>query len=591
MNKNNQQYTWDLTHMYKDLQSWQEDYEKVIKLTEEIEGLKGQITKSADNLEKVLTLHEQLSIKLTGIFVYAKMFFDQDMSNPQAKELYEKADALHTRIQDRLAFLQPELLKLDPEKFSEFVTSNPQLKIYNHMFEKLFAQKEHVLTPEIEEILAKMNSLGGSFEKVYDDLTINDIEFPQVKGSKDTETIIANNANYSKALVNPDRVLRKNFFKGLLGTYGKHINSLTSAYYGSVKHNVFLAKTRKYQSARQMTLQENFIPEEVYDNLLETVRNNTLVLHDYLNYRKQKLKLDELHFYDLFVPIVENIDRTYTFAEAQEIVLEATAILGEDYTNVLKEAFTNRWIDVYPGKNKATGAYAIEAYGHHPYSLLNFTGTLNDVFTLAHELGHVMHSYYSSQNQPYVYSNYTIFTAEVASTVNEQLLFDYLLKKTTSAQEKAFLLSNHLDNIRSTLYRQTLFAEFEHQAHKMVEEEKPLLPEVLCNLHEELYQIYHGKEFVIDPELKFEWARIPHFYSAFYVYQYATGISAAISIAKKILTEGKPAVKKYREFLTKGGSDYSLNLLRSAGVDMTTPQPILDAIEDFRQTLKQLKDL
>jgi oligoendopeptidase F len=338
-----------------------------------------------------------------------------------------------------------------------------------------------------------------------------------------------------------------------------------------------------------MALQGNFIPEEVYDNLIKTVRDNTDVLQEYIAFRKKVLNLSDIHFYDLFVPIVKDIDRSYTYEEAQELVLAATSVLGSDYTDVLKEAFTNRWIDVFPGKNKVSGAYAIEAYGEHPYSLLNFNGTLNDVFTIAHELGHVMHSYYSSKHQPFINSDYTIFTAEVASTVNEQLLFDYLLKNSSSKEEKALLLSDHLDNIRSTLYRQTLFADFESQAHQMVEEEKPLLPDTLNNLHAELYGIYHGKDFVIDQELSYEWARIPHFYRAFYVYQYATGISAAISIANKILTEGEPAVKKYREFLTKGGSDYSINLLKIAGVDMASPEPILDAIGNFRKTLEELK--
>lgn len=591
MENKEKKYTWDLSHMYKDLASWQQDVEEVKKLVKQITSLKGNITNSGQNLHKALTLSDQLGIKLTGVFVYAKMFFDQDMSNPQAKEIYETADALHTKVQDQIAFLEPELLQMKPEKFKKYVQTNPKLSIYNHMFEKLFQKKEHIFSTEIEEILTKMGSLGSSFEKVYDDMTINDIEYPEVHGEDKTEKISANNTNYYKALISQDRLLRKNFFQGLLGTYGKYLNSLTSSYYGSVKHDVFLAKTRKYNSAREMALKENFIPEEVYDNLITTVRENAKPLQDYINFRKDRLKLEKIHFYDLFVPLIKEIDKSYTFEEAKELVLEATKLLGEDYTNVLKEAFNNRWIDVYPGKNKASGAYAIEAYGHHPYSLLNFTGTLGDVFTLAHELGHVMHSYYSSKNQPYINSDYTIFTAEVASTVNEQLLFKYLLNNSNSQEEKALLLSNHLDNIRSTLYRQTLFADFESQAHQMVEEEKPLLPDVLCKLHKKLYEIYHGQDFVVDDELGYEWARIPHFYRAFYVYQYATGISAAISIANKILTEGEKAVQNYRQFLTKGGSDYSINLLKIAGVDMASPEPILDAITNFKNTLEELEKI
>lgn len=590
MEKKDEKYTWDLTQMYANTKAWYKDVEEAKKLTQAIVALRDKVTESAQNLILTLTLNDELGIKITQVYVYAKMYFDQDMKNPQAKELYEIADALHTKIQDQLAFLEPELLKMDKERLQEYSKVEAKLKTYTHMFEQLFLKKDHVLPVEAEEILAKMNSLGSSFEKVYDDLTVNDLPYPEVKSSQG-ETIIANNANYYKVLISQDRDLRKNFFQGLLGAYGNYINSITSAYYGSVKHDVFLAKTRKYKSARQMALQENFIPEDVYDNLIITVKNNRNVLQEYVTFRKNILKLDRIHFYDLFVPLVKDVDKTYTYEEAQELVLAATSILGDDYTKVLKEAFSNRWIDVFPDKNKVSGAYAIEAYGYHPYSLLNFTGTLGDVFTIAHELGHVMHSYYSSKNQPFVYSDYTIFTAEVASTVNEQLLFNYLLENSSSKEEKSLLLSNHLDNIRSTLYRQTLFADFESQTHQMVEKEKPLLPEVLTNLHKELYNIYHGSDFVIDDELGYEWARIPHFYRAFYVYQYATGISAAISIANKILNNGENAVKKYREFLTMGGSDYSINLLKIAGVDMASPEPILDAVNNFKETFLELKKL
>ncbi|MFZ5944570.1 MAG: oligoendopeptidase F [Bacillota bacterium] len=583
-------YTWDLSHMYQSAEQWRKDLAAAKSLAEKIIELKGSLTVSAENLLTALQLHDELSIKITGIYVYAKMYFDQDMGHKEAKELYELADALNSKINDQLAFLEPELLEMDENTFNKYSSLEPKLLVYNHMFEKLFQKKEHIFSTEIEEILAKMNSLGGSFEKIYDDMTVNDVEYPEVEDTEGNK-VVANNANYYKALISQDRPFRKKYFKALLGTYGKYINSITSSYYGSVKHDVFLAKSRKYSSARQMALSENYIPAEVYDNLISTVRSNTKVLHEYFDFRKKILNLDGIHFYDLFVPLVKDIDKTYTYEEAQDLVLKATSVLGKDYTAVLEEAFANRWIDVFPGKNKASGAYAIEAYGHHPFSLLNFTGTLGDVFTLAHELGHVMHSYYSSKNQPYVNSDYTIFTAEVASTVNEQLLFNYLFNTTSSQEQKALLLSNHLDNIRSTLYRQTLFADFESKTHQMVENEQPLLPDVLGSLHKELYKIYHGENFIIDEELSYEWARIPHFYRAFYVYQYATGISAALSISKKILEGGETAVNNYRKFLTKGGSDYSIELLKIAGVDMATPEPIIDALENFRETLDQLKKI
>ncbi|SMB92748.1 oligoendopeptidase F [Desulfonispora thiosulfatigenes DSM 11270] len=586
----NDKYTWDLTAMYKDLQAFEEDKKIIGKLSTNLTQKKGTLTTSANNLLEALQMKDELSIKLMKVYVYAKMSFDQNMANAKSKQLFEVAHNLHSKVQNQLSFLEPELLVLDETTYAKYVENTPELSIYNHMFEKLFKMKEHVLSKEQEEILSHMNSIGSSFEKIYDDLTVNDIKYPIVKDSTGEE-IIANNNNYYKALISPDRTLRENFFKSILGTYGTYINSFTSSYYGAVKHDVSLAEIKNYKSSRHMALSQNFIPEEVYDNLIKTVTANVAPLQEYIEYRRSKLGLDEVHFYDLFVPIVNDIDKTYTFEEARDLVLKATSILGEDYTDILKRAFDERWIDVYPNKNKVSGAYAISAYGYHPYSLLNFNGTLNDVFTLAHELGHVMHSYYSEKNQPFVNSDYTIFTAEVASTVNEQLLHHYLLNNTTNNNEKALLLSMHLDNIRSTLYRQTLFADFENQAHKMVDNGDPLLPNTLCDLHESLYQKYHGKKFSIDSELKYEWARIPHFYRSFYVFQYSTGISAAISIAKKLLNEKEAAVKNYRDFLTKGGSDYSLKLLKTAGVDMTSKEPILAAIKDFQETLKSLQEI
>ena len=582
--------TWDLTPMFATTTAWREGLAAAQDTAKELTALQGNITVSADNLYHALQLNDRLGEQLAALFVYAKMYFDQNMSNGEAKDIYETVDSAYTNIAEELSFFEPELLTMTPDTYRQFTQEKAELSLYDFLMEGLFEKKEHIFSQQIEEILSKMGALGNSFEKIYDDMTVNDIIYPQIQ-TPDDETIEANDTNYYTALCNEDTAFRAEYFDKFLGVYQQHINSITSIYYGSVKNDVFLAKSRKYPSARAMALSSDHIDEAVYDNLITTVREHAAPLQEYVALRKEVLNLDEVHFSDLFVPLVKDVDRQYTYEEAQEIVLAATAVLGEDYTNVLKEAFANRWIDVYPAKNKATGAYAIHAYGHHPYSLLNFTGTLNDVFTIAHELGHVMHSYYSNKNQPYVYSDYCIFTAEVASTVNEQLLFDYLYKNSKSDEEKALLLSNQLDNIRSTLYRQTLFADFEHQTHQMVEQGLPLLPDVLCTKYRELYEIYYGKDFTIDEKLTCEWARIPHFYRAFYVYQYSTGISAAVSIAKKILNNEPNAVENYRKFLTCGGSDYPINLLKIAGVDMSSPQPIVDTLNDFQETLDQLKPL
>jgi len=586
----NEQATWDLTHLFLSADHWKKELEYAKTLTDQLAQMQDTLLKDAQNLYVALQLNDTLGEKLTALAVYAKMYFDQNMSNPEAKDIYETIDLAFTEINEKLSFFEPELLNLSETVWQDFMLIEPNLKLYDFSIKNLLEKKEHIFTQQIEEILTKMGALGNSFEKIYDDLTVNDIIYPEIT-TPEGEVIIADHNNYAIALAHPDHNFRQLYFEKLLGVYKAYINSISSVYYGSVKNDCFQAKSRHYQSAREMNLSGLHIPEDVYDNLITTVRNHTAPLQDYVTFRKEKLGLNEIHFSDLFVPLVQDSDRKYTYEEAQEIVLKALSVLGEDYVAVLKEAFANRWVDVYPATNKATGAYAISAYGYHPYSLLNFTGTLSDVFTIAHEMGHVMHSYYSNLNQPYIYADYCIFTAEVASTVNEQLLFDYLYKNSTSDEEKAILLASQLDNIRSTLYRQTLFADFENITHTQVEQGQPLLPNKMCQTYGELYKIYHGDDFVIDELLTYEWARIPHFYRAFYVYQYSTGISAAVSIAQGILSEKESAVENYRSFLTKGGSDYPIELLKIAGVDMASPKPIEDTIQYFANLLDELKSI
>ncbi len=582
--------TWDLSHLYQDLKSWEQDIRNIEELTAQVAANKGRISSGAGILYDTLQTMDKLGIRLEWVASYARMAFDVDMGNPQAKTNYEKIDNLIARISDQLAFYEPELLQLEPEQFEAYKKEEPGLETYSFMFEKLFQQKNHILSPQEEEIIARMNSLAGSFRKIFDDLIVNDVVFPEIIDEKG-EKVTANETNYRRMLNSYNRSIRENFFKGLLGTYGSHINTLTSTLSGSIKNEVFTARTRKYKSSREMALQRNFIPLKVYDTLIETVRSKVDVLQQYLELRRRVLGYEELHFYDLFVPLVPGIDKTYSFEEAKNMVLEALSILGNEYLADLKQAFDQRWIDVYPNKGKISGAYAAGVYQLHPYSLLNFTGTMEDLFTMAHELGHVMHSYYSNKHQPYVDSDYAIFTAEVASTVNEYFMYKYLLAKAATKEEQCHLLSTHLDSIRSTLYRQAFFADFEMQLHEMAEKEVPLTPETLCQKYHDLYEYYHGPNFTIDTELTYEWARIPHFYSAFYVYQYATGISAAIALAKPIYEQKPGAREAYLEFLKQGGSNYPLNLLKKAGVDMSTSAPVKLAINDFADTLEKLKSL
>ena len=584
------QMRWSLREMFPADEDWNREMEQASEVAKALAGRKGHLAENAEALAETAGLYLELEEKLYRLMVFANSNFDQNMADPAAKKLYETAQNQSTAIGEALSFMAPELMRYSMEDFHRYCEEKPELKEFAHFAEDFFARKEHILSDEMETLLVRMNDMGESFSKVFEDLTVNDMEFPMIQ-TLEGESIRANEANYAMALENPDPAFRRDYYKGLLGTYQKHINTLTSIHYGSVKNDCFTAKSRKYASARAAALFANHIPETVYDNLLETVRANVEPLHKYVAFRKERLGLDTLYFSDLFVPLVQESARKYTYEEAQKLVLDAVSVLGEDYTALIQKAFDERWIDVYPREAKRTGAYSTGAYKCKPYVLLNFTGTLDDVFTLAHELGHSLHTWFSNENQPLLYSGYSIFCAEVASTLNEQLLSRWLFEHSTSKEEKALLLCKRLDDIRSTFYRQTMFADFEYQTHKLVEAGEPLVPETLCGIHRKLNEDYYGPELTVDDYLSCEWARIPHFYSAFYVYQYATGIAASTAIAHRIFTEGAPAVADYRKFLTTGGSGHPIDLLKIAGVDMASPKPVLDTIETFRTTLQELKAL
>lgn len=584
------QMRWSLREMFPADEDWNREMEQASEVAKALAGRKSHLAENAEALAETARLYLELEEKLYRLMVFANSNFDQNMADPAAKKLYETAQNQSTAIGEALSFMAPELMKYSMEDFNRYCEEKPELKEFAHFAEDFFARKEHILSDEMETLLVRMNDMGESFSKVFEDLTVNDMEFPMIQ-TLEGESIRANEANYAMALENPDPAFRRDYYKGLLGTYQKHINTLTSIHYGSVKNDCFTAKSRKYASARAAALFANHIPETVYDNLLETVRANVKPLHEYVAFRKERLGLDTLYFSDLFVPLVQESARKYTYEEAQKLVLDAVSVLGEDYTALIQKAFDERWIDVYPREAKRTGAYSTGAYKCKPYVLLNFTGTLDDVFTLAHELGHSLHTWFSNENQPLLYSGYSIFCAEVASTLNEQLLSRWLFEHSTSKEEKALLLCKRLDDIRSTFYRQTMFADFEYQTHKLVEAGEPLVPETLCGIHRKLNEDYYGPELTVDDYLSCEWARIPHFYSAFYVYQYATGIAASTAIAHRIFTEGASAVADYRKFLTTGGSGHPIDLLKIAGVDMASPKPVLDTIETFRTTLQELKAL
>lgn len=581
---------WKLEDLFGNTEEWKAALETAKKDAESLAGMKGCAGANAQNLKKTAVLYEKMNRTLETVFLYAKCKFDENMADTDSKNLYETAVSAGTEISEKLSFLAPELMQLTPEIFEGYCKELPELGLYRKFAQDFFEKKIHVLSSEMEELMVRMSALGSSFRSAFDDLRVNDITFPQIP-APDGGEITANEANYQTALLSSDPQFRLRYYRGLLDTYGKYINTFTSLYYGSVKRTMFEAKSRHYASSRAMSLAENHVPETVYDSLLKAVHENQEPMYEYIAFRKKRLGLDELHFSDLFVPLVKDTGKQYPYEEAKEIVLEALRPLGEDYCAVVRQAMDERWIDVYPAPNKDSGAYSTGDYDHHPLVFLNYTNTLDDVFTLAHELGHAMHTYYSNQNQPYIYAGYTIFCAEVASTLNEQLLAEYLYQKAETKEEKALLLCKQLDDLRSTFYRQTMFADFENETHKMAERGEPLLPSSLCKLHADLNRAYYGPDLVVDDTLSYEWARIPHFYRPFYVYQYATGISAAISISRRILSGTENAVADYRKFLTTGGSDHPIELLRIAGVDMASEQPVLDTVALFRDTLARLKEI
>ena len=465
---------------------------------------------------------------------------------------------------------------------------NKEFADYRRYISEILRAKAHTLDKKTEEILAKSKRMASAADNIYAMYNGADIDFPTVK-DKDGNEIKITHGNFVPILSGTDRQLRKDAFKALYGTYGKMKNTIAATYNANVEQACFYADVRNYPSTRAMYLDESNIPEEVYDNLIEVVHEHMDLMHRYVSLRKKALGVDQLHMYDVYAPIVETPDKKITFEKAKEMVKAGLAPLGKDYINKLQEGFDNRWIDIYENEGKRSGAYSWGAYGIHPYVLLNYQGTLDHVFTLAHEMGHALHSYYSDSNQSYINAGYKIFVAEVASTCNESLLIHYLLKNTDNKAEKAYLINHFLEQFKGTLYRQTMFAEFEKITHKMVEEGETLTSDILCKVYYDLNKQYFGEDMVLDEEIALEWARIPHFYNPFYVYQYATGISAAIALSKKIMEQGEAGVKDYMKFLTGGGSKDPIDLLKLAGVDMTTKEPIEKALELFKELLDQME--
>lgn len=584
-------YTWAIEDLYANDELWKAEYAKTKEEIERIKGYQGKLTESGKQLCEFLKLQDDISFYLERVYVYANQKYHEDTGNSLYQGFADQAGNLAVAFDSAASFANAEILTIPEEVLSDFIKNTPELAPYEFALNEILRNKPHTLSGEMEELLAQAGDMASMPQTIFSMFNNADIKFPSIEDEKGN-TVEITHGRFITFLESPVQRVRKDAFTNLYATYMKYKNTLAAVYSANVKKDAFYAKARKFPSTMAMKLYGSNIPEEVYKNLIETVHEKMPLMHRYVALRKKLMGLEELHMYDLYTPIVKDVDTKYTFEEAKELVIKGLKPLGEDYNKVLLEGFQNRWIDVFENQGKRSGAYSWGAYGTHPYVLLNYNKSLDNVFTLAHEMGHALHSYYSDNAQPITYAGYKIFVAEVASTCNEALLMEYLLSCTEDKKQKAYLINHFLEQFRTTLYRQTMFAEFEMLTHEKVLRGEALTAESLCAQYKELVSLYYGKDIVVDEEISYEWARIPHFYTAFYVYQYATGYSAAIALSRKILREGESAVADYiGKFLKGGSSDYPIELLKKAGVDMSSKEPVRQALSLFEELLDEMEKL
>lgn len=583
-----EQFKWALEDIYATDEKWAEDLQKLKVMPERIAAFKGRLSESADTLYDFMKLSDEISVLCDSLGNYAQRRSDEDTANAKYQGFLGQLMNAYVAVNSAGSFETPEIISIEEDKLQKFYEDKPELKLYKRALDKLRRKKAHILSEAEEKILALTGEMGQSPENIYSMFSDADLRFPDAV-DKDGKAHQVTHGSYIPLVQSEDRVLRKSAFESMYGTFDKFKNTCAATLSAQIKAVNFYAKARRYDSSLEAALDGTEVPVSVYKNLIEAVHDNMHYMYDYVALRKKLLGVDELHFYDLYTPVVPDADMKITFEEAKETVLKALAPMGEDYLAILKEGFENRWIDVYENEGKTSGAYSAGARVH-PYVLLNHKDTLNCMFTLAHEMGHAIHSYLSNKNQPVVYSDYVIFVAEVASTCNEALLMQYLLKNTEDKKQRAYLINYFLEQFRTTLYRQTMFAEFELKINEMVAAGESLTAEGLNELYGELNKLYFGDGIVLDDEIKLEWARIPHFYYDYYVYQYATGYSAAIALSQRILKYGEPAVKDYIGFLKGGCSTDPISLLKGAGVDMATTQPINEALAMFGELVKKMEE-
>ena len=584
------EYTWDLSPVYANDAAWEAHIAQLEAQLPAAAALQGTLGQGAAALLSALQTRDELEKQLWQIYIYAGRRYDANTSDSTGQALSERAGSLVARVSAALAFIEPEILSLADDQIAEWLRTTPALQLYEYALQRLAAQRAHVRSAEIEGILAEFNDVTRAPGEIFEVLTTADLVFPSIEDDQG-QTFPLSHARYGRLLESHDRRVRRDTFKNYYSGFHSIRNTLGTTLAAEIRSHTLNARLRGYGSALEAALQPNDIPIDVYHNLISTVNANLPRLHRYMKVRRKLMGLDKLHIYDLYVTLAPSADVEVPYAEGSRIVAEAFRPLGADYGAVINQSFRSRWIDVYENQGKRSGAYSDGAYTTAPFILLNYQDRLRDVFTLAHELGHSMHSYFTRRTQPFIYGNYTIFVAEVASTLNEALLTDYLLKTRDDPVLRKYLVVQQLEDIRTTLFRQTMFAEFELDMHRRVEVGEPLTADSLSKPYYDLVARYHGPEVTLDDEIALEWGRIPHFYYNFYVYQYSTGVSAALALSKQLLSKGQPVVDRYLTFLSSGSSRSSIELLRTAGVDMASPAPIQAAMDTFDTLLTELEEM
>lgn len=580
-----EQYKWRLEDIYPTDEAWEEEFQTLTGKVESLEGLRETMTQSAEALAEALRQIDEASHQLERLYVYARMRRDEDNGNSKYQALSDRASGLNVKLSAALAYVNPLLLSMDEAVLRGYMKDCPALADYRFMLADLLRSKAHVLDSEQERLLSLSGDFAGGAKDIFTMLNNADLDFGTVE--YEGKSYPLSHGSYIALMQNQDRGLRKAVYQQFYGAFQQHINTITATYATNVKKDVFYTRARKYDDCLDRALFGDDVPRQVYTGLIDTVHKHLPTLHRFVELRRKLMGVDRLEMYDIYAPLVEDVDREYTYEEAVDLTTKGLAPLGEDYMEVFQSAFRDGWIDVYETKGKTSGAYSWGVYGVHPYVLLNHRGDLDSVFTLAHEMGHAMHTYYSNKNQPYPLSGYVIFVAEVASTVNEILMTKYLLRTTEDEKLKKYILNHYLDQFRTTVIRQTMFAEFEMISHQMAEQDQPLTWESLCGVYGDLNAKYHGPAMGDDRTISYEWARIPHFYNAFYVYKYATGFSSAVAIVNNLEKPGM--LEKYRAFLSSGGSDYPIPLLEKAGVDFST---VVDkCMEEFAAALDEFERL